>query len=145
MSYKEVNKEEALALLRRPGSDGGMAYRESPKKASSSMAGPQQQPGSEGSHPAGSAKEEEHSGKSKVLLTSANVKHSLLPAIIYGEGLLLLMPTACRNQVCASYHTIHTKSSHHLHGLCNSFMQRCTTLAQHQSMWNTSPHPPAPR
>jgi hypothetical protein len=91
MSCKEVNKEEALALLCRPGSDGGMAYRESPNTASSSMAGLQQQPGSERPHPAGSAKKEEHSGKSKGLLTSADVKHSLLPAIMYGEGLLTHM------------------------------------------------------
>jgi hypothetical protein len=83
MSYKEVNKEEALALLRRPGSEGGMSYRDSPR---SSSTGQQQQQGSDASHVASTAKEEEHSGKSKALLTSANVKHSLLPAIIYGEA-----------------------------------------------------------
>jgi hypothetical protein len=82
MSYKEVNKEEALALLRRPGSEGGMAYRDSPRSSSTG----QQQQGSDASHEASTAKEEEHSGKSKALLTSANVKHSLLPAIIYGEA-----------------------------------------------------------
>jgi hypothetical protein len=100
MSYKEVNKEEALALLRRPGSDGGMVFRDSPRGSSTTG---QQQQGSDAPHHASPAKEEEHDSKSKALLTSANVKHSLLPAVIYGEGLLMCCSTAVatRNPVHA--------------------------------------------
>jgi hypothetical protein len=85
MSYKEVNKEEALALLRRPGSEGGMAYRDSPR---GSTVGHQQQAPSETLHVAAAALEGE-STKSKPL-TSAHVKHSLLPAVIYGEHTVAL-------------------------------------------------------
>lgn len=82
MSYKEVNKEEALALLRRPGSEGGITHRDSPR---SSAAGQQQHQASEALHVTGAATEEEHSSRSKTLLTTPHVKQSLLPAVIYGE------------------------------------------------------------
>ncbi|KAF6259080.1 hypothetical protein COO60DRAFT_1053503 [Scenedesmus sp. NREL 46B-D3] len=81
MSYKEVNKEEALALLRRPGSEGGITHRDSPR---SSAAGQQQHQASEALHVTGAATEEEHSSRSKTLLTTPHVKQSLLPAVIYG-------------------------------------------------------------
>jgi hypothetical protein len=91
MSYKEVNKEEALALLRRPGSEGGMGYRESPR---GSAVGQQQQQSTEALHAAAPAQQADHDLKHKQL-TSANVKHSLLPAIIYGEHIPPLH-AACR-------------------------------------------------
>uniref|UniRef100_A0A383W0N7 Sugar phosphate transporter domain-containing protein n=1 Tax=Tetradesmus obliquus TaxID=3088 RepID=A0A383W0N7_TETOB len=77
MSYKEVNKDEALALLRRPGSEGGMSHRESP---GGSTAAQQQQSPPEPLH---TAAPEGNSNKLKPL-TSTHVKQTLLPAIIYG-------------------------------------------------------------